>query len=299
MSTDHSTWAWNHSKAEGGALLVLLALADSVNYLNDEDECWPKQGKLATRVRLSERQVVRCVQELEDLGEISKRRTQRGNVYKILMPRAEVTDCPNDVGVTSEVPSASDSKVTPTSDPYVESEVEPERKQNGALFEAPSIHEELHDLYRQAVPGQTRSRLTPKTQKMIDRALKERDADALKRAIRGLAASDHHMQNGFTALKYAIGQVNAERGVGGQIDMMAAKAPKTRADGRLTIEELMRGFSPPKKERTYSYMVDVRRSLTTPSAHNAKLAADAEAELERFGIIVIERGDRNVVWGKA
>lgn len=50
MSIKHMTLVWEHSKHEGSALLLLLAIADCAN---EQGEAWPGHKFLAQRIRLS------------------------------------------------------------------------------------------------------------------------------------------------------------------------------------------------------------------------------------------------------
>ncbi len=77
--------SWKHSKAEGAALLILLAMAD---FANEDGICWPSITTLATRGRVHTRTAQRAVRELEQLGEIVC--TKRGSgsspsVYKVVV----------------------------------------------------------------------------------------------------------------------------------------------------------------------------------------------------------------------
>lgn len=58
---------WEHSAQEGGALLVLLALAD---FANEAGESWPSLGTLGRKARLGERQTRYVLRALEEAGEI-------------------------------------------------------------------------------------------------------------------------------------------------------------------------------------------------------------------------------------
>lgn len=69
------TKVWESSKAEGGALLVMLALAD---WCNDEGICWPSITKLAEKSRLSERQTQYVLRSLESDGELYVERSTGG-----------------------------------------------------------------------------------------------------------------------------------------------------------------------------------------------------------------------------
>ena len=80
---------WKRSRQKSGPLLVLLALAD---YTNSEGIAWPAISTLARKVRMSKRNVQRCVRALEKAGELEIRPNQgrRGsNVYRILLSNIE------------------------------------------------------------------------------------------------------------------------------------------------------------------------------------------------------------------
>jgi hypothetical protein len=68
MSHPATNWVWKHSRAEGNARLVFLAIADRADKYGAR--CWPSQGWIAERCRISERTVRRAVTELEELGEL-------------------------------------------------------------------------------------------------------------------------------------------------------------------------------------------------------------------------------------
>lgn len=67
MSVFASAAVWRNSQAEGGDLLVLLALAD---FADENFECYPSVSQLAEMSRLSTRQVQRCVGRLVELGDV-------------------------------------------------------------------------------------------------------------------------------------------------------------------------------------------------------------------------------------
>ena len=62
MSIKIMSAVWEHAPAEGGKLLVLLALAD---HANESGLCWPSLPSLAKKARLSQRHVRRILRELE------------------------------------------------------------------------------------------------------------------------------------------------------------------------------------------------------------------------------------------
>jgi len=67
LSIKVSTAVWKKSRQGGGALLVLLAVAD---HADDEGRAWPSVGTLAQRTRLTERQVRRILNTLVASGEL-------------------------------------------------------------------------------------------------------------------------------------------------------------------------------------------------------------------------------------
>lgn len=67
MSIKVMTAVWDHSKAAGTDLLVLLALADMAN---DDGECWPAIGTIARKCRIDARTTQRRIRSLEQLGEV-------------------------------------------------------------------------------------------------------------------------------------------------------------------------------------------------------------------------------------
>ena len=58
---------WDFSRAQGGTLLVLLALADEAR---DNGRCYPSIDRIAHKSRMSARQVQRVLRILQDMGEI-------------------------------------------------------------------------------------------------------------------------------------------------------------------------------------------------------------------------------------
>ena len=66
---------WAQSRRRDGELLVMLALAD---FANDAGECWPSIPVLAAKARLTDRQVRRVLNSLEETGEIRRIRSTGG-----------------------------------------------------------------------------------------------------------------------------------------------------------------------------------------------------------------------------
>lgn len=230
MSVKHTAWVWEHSRAKGSVLLIELALADSVNALDGNDECWPHLSKLAEMTRLGERQVARAIDELVEAGEIEKRRTRSGNRYRFLLPdRPHLTSCPSDTGVNSQATLLSTLDPSSMSGPYVEPEVEPEKNQKDVEL---SPTREVWDHYVN-VFGASRMKLDSTRRTIIGNALKVRSVAECKRAIDGLRVSPFHNGENDRKTEY-LGIQYALKGRGGEshderIDKMIALAPATPA----------------------------------------------------------------------
>lgn len=78
---------WQHSKQSGGALVLLLAIADNAH--DDGDGAFPSVGTLAKKARMSERNVNLVLLQLAQAGEIAiTPGGGRGNTnsYRVLLP---------------------------------------------------------------------------------------------------------------------------------------------------------------------------------------------------------------------
>lgn len=67
MSIRVMTAVWDGSEADGGALLVLLAIAD---FANDRGMAFPSVARLARKARRSKRQVFAILKQLQAMGEL-------------------------------------------------------------------------------------------------------------------------------------------------------------------------------------------------------------------------------------
>jgi hypothetical protein len=129
MSIDVMNEVWKDAPVEQGALLVLLALADSADDVMRT--CYPGVQSLAKKSRLSVRQVQYCLKDLRDRGIISVQRNAspvKTNLYKIEpaarwksdrsaktapLPDVQSTTCRDEVDCVSETqPTAPKSSVT-------------------------------------------------------------------------------------------------------------------------------------------------------------------------------------------
>jgi len=68
MSTAVSSYVWKHDKHKGGALAVLLAIADNAS---DDGVAWPSVETLAEKAHVTKRQTQRILDRLEADGAIT------------------------------------------------------------------------------------------------------------------------------------------------------------------------------------------------------------------------------------
>jgi len=80
---------WQSSRRKGSELLLLLAIADNAN---DSGYAYPGIEYLARKSRLSERQVRRIIQSLEESGELSVDRNHKNNRYQINLYALTIPD---------------------------------------------------------------------------------------------------------------------------------------------------------------------------------------------------------------
>jgi len=120
VSLEAITAAWRNSRQKGGALLVVLALAD---YADDNGLSWPSIERLASKARLSDRQTQAVLRDLATAGEIAIERgrgPKGANRYRILLPIhwGAVSSPPKEAGVQPATPGgevSSTEGVLPTS----------------------------------------------------------------------------------------------------------------------------------------------------------------------------------------
>jgi len=102
MSIQVMQAVWEHSKSDGRARLVLLAIADH----QGEIGAWPSISTIARMVNSSERSVQRDIQYLQEIGELTvevqnapTRNQYKSNLYWVKLPgvTAGVTNAPSGV----------------------------------------------------------------------------------------------------------------------------------------------------------------------------------------------------------
>jgi len=95
---------WEHSRHKGSELLLLLAIAD---FADDDGRAYPSIARLATKTRLSKRNVQLVLRRLEESGELA---IEQGagpngvNVYTVCTGRLGGGEkiAPRDAGITPE-----------------------------------------------------------------------------------------------------------------------------------------------------------------------------------------------------
>lgn len=90
-------WALEDKELEGARLLTLLSLAD---HANADDQTWPSIATISKKTRVSERQVQRSIQWLEEHGYISiaEKGNGRGNTTLYNMPlKGDICDIKDDM----------------------------------------------------------------------------------------------------------------------------------------------------------------------------------------------------------
>lgn len=126
MSIEIMNAVWRHSKADGRARLVLLAIADH----QGEIGAWPSLATLANMVNASERSVQRDIDYLQNIGELEVHYQQaptrthyKSNLYFVKLPG--VTELPTGVtntdrGVTNTATGVTAGGVQSLKEPLLE-----------------------------------------------------------------------------------------------------------------------------------------------------------------------------------
>jgi DNA-binding transcriptional ArsR family regulator len=143
---------WEHSRAAGNELLVLLRLADAAN--EESREAWPSVGNIAARTKLSERTVQRALRSLAEAGEIEvveeggrSSRGYRATVYRVLCQqgRQVVTDVAGATPEAGRGDSAGTAGVTPVSP-------QPSKEPSGSVLFSPPAREPVSYRGRRVAP---------------------------------------------------------------------------------------------------------------------------------------------------
>ena len=163
---------WSHSKATGGAKLLLLALAEHV--YGDDGRCWPGISRLSSMIGACERQTKRLIKELEGLGEIEVERSAgrgRTSEYRILLPMT----APEKVTSEAEKVTNPAEKVTPVSPlPETEKVTNPVKKVTSEVKKVTSEVKKVTPMSPQSVIEPEESVTEPEDHMFTDPAENEK-----------------------------------------------------------------------------------------------------------------------------
>lgn len=131
MSIRAIVWAFDQECPSPAAKLVLIKLAD---HANDEGECWPSQGRIASDCGLARQTVNSQVKKLVELGlvAVERRRNEQGQQSNRYFLRCHILRHPLSVDVTTLSP-----EVTP---PVISRDTEPSRNLLDELSSESSLH---------------------------------------------------------------------------------------------------------------------------------------------------------------
>jgi hypothetical protein len=154
MATKITTEVWEHSKAKGSALLLLLALADFAD--SDHAQCWPAVQRLAFMIRMSERNTQYLLRKLAADGHIAiklRGSPRKTNLYQVLRPWCKDCAVQTTEGATGRT---GDGAKVFAPDPK-SSEPKPEKRENARACgegEKPQVTKVTEaDLSRLLTPG--------------------------------------------------------------------------------------------------------------------------------------------------
>jgi hypothetical protein len=136
--------------------------------------------------------------------------------------------------------------------------------------------------------------LTPKRRRWIRHAHEACGVEQTQQAIRGLAVSQYHHENGYLGIEYALGPIRQGQSIESRVEMMAAKAPQVRSPyDTLTVEQLVASFDVGMRPEVWSWLGGINEMLLSPDSD--ALRNRGEYELKRFRDqgyeIVTEEGD--------
>lgn len=139
MSVLVSGLVWKHAAVKGGTFTVLLAMAD----ISDDDggEIWPSEVTLASKARMTTRQLRRCIAELEKLGmvECVEKASGRADHYDAYKINVETVVLSNPGGLYGKKRDRKANKTTGQIVPYPRSTGHSRRDQRTFETQPPDI----------------------------------------------------------------------------------------------------------------------------------------------------------------
>ena len=225
MSIQIMNAVWQHSKADGRARLVLLAIADH----QGEIGAWPSLATLARMVNASERSVQRDIEYLVQIGELEVHYQQaptknhyKSNLYWVRLP--EVTNTAGGVTNTASGVTNTEGGVTPVG---VQSLIEPLRETLSN-----SLVSELFDNFWKEYPRKSDKRAALKAlRSALNRASFE---DILAGAIK--YAQDPNLPE-TRFIKHPATWLNADAWENGPLPERSKSKPKTDWDALMKYAE--------------------------------------------------------------
>lgn len=201
MSVHVLSWVLKHSEARQGERLVLIVLADHAR--DDGSGAWPAHATIAQEARLSERQVIRCLANLERDGHIARQGHSRAgtNVWAIQMT-------PDKLSV------AQDTTLTSTTENVSQMSPEPSLNRPETANAVSPVRRVFDEWVSSTDRDPKRTVLTAGRRSQIERALKSHGLDDCLAAVAHIGA-DHWARGGndrgrrFDDIEHALG--NAER----------------------------------------------------------------------------------------
>lgn len=267
-------WVLRESDEKLGRRLVLLALADYAQ--DDGTNAWPSIDSIAHKARVSRRQTLRCLRELEAAGSIEREglTSAKTVLWRVVMKGDNMSPCQDVTGDKSvhEEPET-DENVTqpvieePSSTPVVPTEDPVER---------------IFDYWRKVMkhPG---AQLDDGRRRTIEKALKIATPHECAQAIRGCSRSEFHRATG----QYRGGTVydklslilrNRE-----QMESFMAMAPQTASP---SASDPLDSSVDDAKIRVYKLDVLAAHDLAG-SGEAQKKGDESEHELRKLGIRVV------------
>ena len=176
MAIQVMTDAWQHSKAEGTRLLVLLALADAAD--RETRLAYPGIKRIGEYARVSRSQVLRHIAALIEMGELARVTPPKGRkraVFEILMGRTDARHNSDDrvasgAGIGSHLaPNRVASGADPIIEPSIEPSIEPpapptgDAAGNGATWMTP-----FTDLHLEILGGKMQAPKWARTFKQLE-----------------------------------------------------------------------------------------------------------------------------------
>lgn len=145
--------------------------------------------------------------------------------------------------------------------------------------------EDVFNHYRTALE-RPKAQLQPKVRRWISDAIEAVGIERCKRAIDGLAASEHHRQGGYVGIEYAL-RPKVGQTIEGRVAMMEAKAPNS-SNGQTTVADLLASVPSGGHDIVRTRMENVRRMYESPDHEGTRRLGQESARQLREAVPHIE-----------